>query len=86
MIEQTPRNPEALYRLAAVEASLGMSEDAVTHLRKGINSGWIDYRSFAQDPRFDAIRESLEVQTAVRDLISKITDMRINVQTTNIEE
>ena len=32
--EREPSNPEAAYRLAAVEASLGMTEASLSHLRK----------------------------------------------------
>jgi len=74
----TPTNPEALYRLAAVESSLGRSESAVAHLSKAVDSGWIDYRSLAMDPRFDAIREEPQVETILKDLMSKVADMRVS--------
>jgi tetratricopeptide (TPR) repeat protein len=85
----TPTNPEALYRLAAVESSLGMLEHAVGHVSKAVDSGWIDYRSFTIDPRFDAIREDSRVQRILKDLMFKVIDMRARMQSskhTNAEE
>jgi serine/threonine protein kinase/tetratricopeptide (TPR) repeat protein len=88
-IEREPDNPEVAYRLAAVEASLGMSEHSIAHLRKALNSGWIDYRSLTMDPRFDAIRQDPQVKALLKDLASKVADMRVNLQSvnyTNVEE
>ena len=79
----SPTNPEALYRLAAVESSLGMFEAAVAHLTQAVDSGWIDYRSLVMDPRFDGIRQDPHVQTIVKDLMSKVTDMRVTIQNTD---
>jgi tetratricopeptide (TPR) repeat protein/tRNA A-37 threonylcarbamoyl transferase component Bud32 len=82
-IERTPTNPEALYRLAAVESSLGMSKRSIEHLRGAVDSGWIDYRSLAMDPRFDAIREDLQFRTILKDLGFKVADMREKAQSIN---
>ena len=76
----TPRNPEALYRLAAVESCLGMSEYAVDHLSKAIDSGWIDYRSLAMDPRFDGIRANPHFDAVVKRLMFKVSDMKAKMQ------
>jgi tetratricopeptide (TPR) repeat protein len=76
-VEREPANPEALYRLAAVESSLGMSELSIHHLRKAVSSGWIDYRSLAMDPRFDSLRRTPELEAIIRDLTVKVTDMRL---------
>jgi tetratricopeptide (TPR) repeat protein len=46
-----PSNPEAAYRLAAVESSLGLVEDSFQHLRQAAALGWIDYRAVQKDPR-----------------------------------
>jgi serine/threonine protein kinase/tetratricopeptide (TPR) repeat protein len=81
--KHTPANPEVLYRLAAVEASLGLSESAVAHLGEAVASGWVDYRSLTMDPRFDAIRGDPKVQTIVRNLMSKVADMRVTMQKSN---
>jgi tetratricopeptide (TPR) repeat protein len=50
-----PSHPEILYRLAAIESSLGKVEPALEHLRAATEAGWIDYRSLKLDPRFDSI-------------------------------
>jgi serine/threonine protein kinase/tetratricopeptide (TPR) repeat protein len=82
-VRLTPANPEVLYRLAAVESCLASSEAAVSHLRKAVDSGWIDYRSLAVDPRFDGIRQHPQVQNMIKDLISKMANMRVKVQSIN---
>ena len=48
-----PNNPNVLYRLAAIESSLGHQEAALKHLRAAVENGWLDYRSAILDPRFD---------------------------------
>lgn len=79
----TPTNPEALYRLAAVESCLALADAAVTHLREAVDAGWIDYRSFVMDPRFDNIRQHPQVQDIMKNLTSKIENMRIEAQSIN---
>jgi len=74
--DREPDNPEAAYRLAAVEASLGMTEPSLAHLRKSVAAGWIDYRSLNLDPRFDSLREDPTFQTIVHDLSTKVADLR----------
>jgi len=75
-LDRAPDNPEIAYRLAAVEASLGLTETALSHLGRAVTSGWLDYRSLMLDPRFDSIRESPAFQTVVSDLSAKVADMR----------
>lgn len=75
-LERAPDNPEAAYRLAAVEACLGMPEAALGHLRSAAKSGWIDYRSLGLDPRFDSLRLDPAFQTVINDLSAKVADMR----------
>lgn len=74
-MEREPENPEAVYRLAAVEASLGMTEVALGHVRQAVAMGWVDYRSLEMDPRFDALRGP-EFQTIIRELSARVADMR----------
>jgi len=78
--EREPDNPEAFYRLAAVEASLGMTEAALSHLRKAAALGWVDYRSLGLDPRFDSIRGP-EFQTIMGELSARVADMRSKANT-----
>jgi tetratricopeptide (TPR) repeat protein len=73
--EREPGNPEAVYRLAAAEASLGMTEASLSHLRKAVALGWVDYRSLNLDPRFDLLR-GLEFQTIINELSAKVAGMR----------
>jgi serine/threonine protein kinase/tetratricopeptide (TPR) repeat protein len=78
--EHEPTNPEALCRLAAVEASLGMSDSSLQHLHKATNLGWLDYRSLARDPRFDSLRQNADFQAIIKDLAIKVAAMRASLQ------
>jgi tetratricopeptide (TPR) repeat protein len=73
--EREPGNPEPAYRLAAVEASLGMADASLSHLRKAVALGWVDYRSLNVDPRFDSLRGP-ELETITNELSAKVADMR----------
>ncbi|HEX7517206.1 MAG TPA: protein kinase [Chthoniobacterales bacterium] len=81
--DREPANSEAAYRLAAVEASLGMTETAIHHLRKATSLGWLDYRSLTLDPRFDAVRETPAFHTIVKELSARVADMRLKAQSNN---
>ena len=78
--EHEPTNPEAFYRLSAVEASLGMLDSSFQHLHKATNLGWLDYRSIAMDPRFDSLRQSADFQEMIKDLAIKVAVMRSNLR------
>lgn len=80
VVAREPENPEPIYRLAAVESSLGRSDRSVDHLRRAVNLGWIDHRSLAVDPRFDAIRPRPDFERIVSDLSTKVADMRSKVR------
>jgi tetratricopeptide (TPR) repeat protein/tRNA A-37 threonylcarbamoyl transferase component Bud32 len=80
LVDREPRNPEAAYRLAAIEASLGMSGHAIDHLRRAIDLGWVDYRSLSMDPRFDALQHDLGFDTLVKKLASKMAELRLKSQ------
>ncbi|MEY2482983.1 MAG: eukaryotic-like serine/threonine-protein kinase [Verrucomicrobiota bacterium] len=80
-VDREPSNPEAIYRLAAVEALLGKSEASFSHLRKASQAGWLDYRSFQMDPRFDSLRQHPKFDTIVKELSAKVADMRLTAVT-----
>lgn len=82
-VAREPANPEAVYRLAAVEASLRMMEAAFDHLRKAVALGWIDYRSLKLDPRFDSLRSNSEFETLVNNVSVKVREMRAQAEKTN---
>jgi len=71
-----PENPDILCRIAAIEASLGKNESAITHLRAAISAGWIDYRSLSLDPRFDNIADDVRFQSSIGKLKLKIEGLR----------
>jgi tetratricopeptide (TPR) repeat protein len=71
-----PRNPEAAYRLAAVEACLEQNDAALDHLRQAIALGWLDYRSLQLDPRFDSLRSNPELDTLIDGLSAKVAELR----------
>jgi tetratricopeptide (TPR) repeat protein len=73
-----PRNSEAAYRLAAVEACLGKSKIALEHLRQAGALGWLDYRSLKRDPRFDSLRDNPELNTLIDGLSAKVAELRSN--------
>ena len=82
-LAREPANPEAAYRLAAVEASLGKTEAAFHHLRSAVSSGWIDYRSLNLDPRFDSLRANSEFETLIKSVSVKVGEMRAEAEKTS---
>jgi serine/threonine protein kinase/tetratricopeptide (TPR) repeat protein len=79
-----PNDAESLYRLAAAEAALGRTEEALRDLRLAAAAGWLDYRSPQLDPRFDSISRT----PAFREIVSQITahqaDLRQSMTLTNL--
>jgi len=75
-----PRNPEAAYRLAAVEACSNQTEAALEHLRQALALGWLDYRSLQKDPRFDSLRTNPELDTLIDGLSAKVAELRSKYQ------
>jgi serine/threonine protein kinase/Tfp pilus assembly protein PilF len=71
-----PRNSEAAYRLAAVEACLDKPDTALDYLRQAIALGWLDYRSLKRDPRFDLLRSNPELNTLIDGLSAKVAELR----------
>jgi serine/threonine protein kinase len=71
-----PNHPEILYRLAAIESSLGKAESALEHLRAATEAGWIDYRSMELDPRFDAMSVSPQFKEILQRLATRVATLR----------
>lgn len=75
-LTRQPSNPDAAYRVAAIEASLNLEKPALQHLRKAVDLGWIDYRSLECDPRFDSLRGNPELHTFIDGLSARIAELR----------
>lgn len=71
-----PGHRNALYELAAVEAMQSNKDMAFQKLRAAIDAGWVDYRSTAIDPRFDALRGDPRFQTLVDEIASHVAHLR----------
>ena len=80
IFQRQPGNPEAAYRLAAVEACLNQTDAAMQHLRQAIALGWLDYRSLQRDPRFDSLRTDPELDTLIDGLSAKVAELRSNTK------
>jgi len=74
--ESAPDNPNILYRISAIESSLGKNEPAIQHLEAAVSAGWIDYRSLSFDPRFDAISNDTRFEAILGKLKLKVEDLR----------
>jgi tetratricopeptide (TPR) repeat protein len=76
LVERQPNNPEALYRLAAVESSLGRTDSSIRHLLSAVERGWIDYKSLRMDPRFDSLRKDPQFDRIISELSAKVAEKR----------
>jgi len=83
MVERQPNNPEALYRLAAVESSLGLADSSIQHLRSAAQQGWTDYRSLRLDPRFDSLRTDAQYEEIFSGLSTKVAEKRGRAEKTS---
>jgi tetratricopeptide (TPR) repeat protein/TolB-like protein len=70
-----PNNADALYRMAALESSLGETDAALLHLRDAVKQGYLDYRSTALDPRFDRMRSDLQFNEILEVTKNKVTEL-----------
>ena len=75
-LAQGPHHPETLYRMAAIEASLGEKDSALQHLQASANAGWLDYRSLKLDPRFDLIRDEPRYAQIIEAMAKRVTILR----------
>jgi tetratricopeptide (TPR) repeat protein len=84
MVERQPNNPEALYRLAAVESTLGLIDSSFQHLRSAAQQGWTDYRSLQMDPRFDPLRSDAQFDEIILGLSTKVAEKRKRAETSSL--
>jgi tetratricopeptide (TPR) repeat protein/tRNA A-37 threonylcarbamoyl transferase component Bud32 len=75
-LQFAPQHPEILYRLAAIEASLGAVDSAITYLTQAAHAGWIDYRSLAIDPRFDLLRADSRYKEIFDSMATRVASLR----------
>jgi serine/threonine protein kinase/tetratricopeptide (TPR) repeat protein len=73
---RAPRDPQILYRLAANEAALNQVEPALQHLHDAASGGWLDYRSLALDPRFDALRNEQVYNNIFGSMVTCVMSLR----------
>ncbi|HEY5075303.1 MAG TPA: protein kinase [Pyrinomonadaceae bacterium] len=76
ILKKVPEQPDALYRLAGSEASLGERSQALDHLKRAFNSGWIDYRSLRLDPRFDSLHSEPDFLKLLEMMTARVASLR----------
>jgi tetratricopeptide (TPR) repeat protein len=76
-LQQAPHHPEILYRIAAIESSLGHIDEALARLQEAFSRGWLDYRSMNFDPRFDRIRETATYQEIFDGMRKHVASLRL---------
>jgi tetratricopeptide (TPR) repeat protein len=79
LADDGPEHPAPWYRLAAIDASLGMTSEALAHLQRAADAGWIDFRSVSLDPRFDTLRENSEFQAILAAMSKRVEQLRTSV-------
>jgi len=79
-LRSVPGNRDTLYRIAALESSLGQIDSAVAHLESAVAAGWLDYRSLSLDPRFDSISNDTRFQTILGRLKLKAENLRQGIE------
>jgi serine/threonine protein kinase/predicted Zn-dependent protease len=68
--------PGSIYDLAAIRATQGRAQEAISLLEQSIAAGWIDFRSTLLDPRFTALSGDPAFQTAMGNLRTAVAGMR----------
>jgi tetratricopeptide (TPR) repeat protein/predicted Ser/Thr protein kinase len=76
LLENGDENPETVYRLAAIEATLGEKERALQYLARAVEEGSSDYRILTLDPRFDSIRALPAFRTLSANMKERVAQMR----------
>jgi serine/threonine protein kinase len=78
-LQAAPGHPEVLYRLAAIEASSGSTDDAIEHLWAARDAGWRAYRSMLLDPRFDAVRSDPRFLQVAKEIEATVATLRMGM-------
>jgi tetratricopeptide (TPR) repeat protein len=76
-----PNNPTVLYRIAAIESSLGNQEAALTYLDAAVENGWLDFRSASLDPRFDGCSSDPRFKTILARVSEQVATLRQQIGT-----
>ena len=76
IVEVAGEHPEALYRLAAVDAALGEKNLALQHLERAFKAGFDDYRSLQLDPRIDLIRDDEAYRQILERMVARVASLR----------
>src|SRR4029077_7489730 len=77
LLQKAPESADVLYRLAAIEASLGKTDSAIDHLKSAFRSGWIYYRSARSDPRFDSLQTNPDFSELVEAMATQVASLRM---------
>ncbi|MEO8648366.1 MAG: FlgO family outer membrane protein, partial [Acidobacteriota bacterium] len=75
-LRMAPGHPTILYRVAAIESSLGQIESSLAHLKSAFAAGWLDYRSLGLDPRFDRLREDIRYRGISEVMATRVASLR----------
>jgi hypothetical protein len=73
------RSALTLYRLAAIESSLGNIDRALENFRTATERGWIDIRSTQVDPRFDGIASDERFLHIIATVVERLAESRRHV-------
>jgi hypothetical protein len=76
-LRDRPHHPEILYRVAAIQSSLGQVAEALSNLQGSFANGWLDYRSLSLDPRFDSIRQTKVYQDIFDGMKQRVGSLRL---------
>jgi tetratricopeptide (TPR) repeat protein len=82
-LARAPQSREIIYRVAAVEASLGHTDAALGWLEKAVEAGWIDHRSLQHDPRFDLIAAEPRFHAIMNRIVTRVAELRRQIASTN---
>jgi hypothetical protein len=75
-IPSKSNDPATIYRIAAIEATLGRVETALRDLQAAAASGWLDYRSLQLDPRFDLIKGEPRFHDTISALKTRVLELK----------